>query len=230
MNGAWEAAHRPVAGVPRWAVRAVWLIQLSVLPSSLWRILVFTFHVPLWLGEVGNGNLPAWFPIELYVVALSLVSELFAFAAFGLVCRWGEVWPRWVPFLKGRTIRPVVAVVPAALGALALTVMWTWTSGLALLGRNVQGEPHHDPGLTWETWLGTTMLLVYLPLLLWGPLLGALTVHYARRRGRLTGPEQRELDHELPGPVGVGVGDAAAEGAGPFLETGKPSAASASRP
>jgi hypothetical protein len=229
MNGAWQAAHRPVAGVPRWAVRAVWLIQLSVLPSSLWRILVFTFHVPLWLGEVGNGNLPAWFPIELYVVALSLVSELFAFAAFGLVCRWGEVWPRWVPLLRGRTIRPLVAVVPAVLGAFALTVMWTWTSGLALLGRNVQGEPHHDPGLTWETWQGTTMLLVYLPLLLWGPLLGALTVHYARRRRLLTGPGQRELDRELPGPVGVGVGDVAAEGAGPFREAGEPPAAAATR-
>ena len=227
MSGAWEAAHRPVAGVPRWAVRAVWLIQLSVLQSSLWRILVFTFHAPLWLGEVGNGDLPVWIPTELYVVLLSLVSEAFAFAAFGLVCRWGEVWPRWVPLLRGRTVRPVVAVVPAAAGAFVLTVMWTWTSGLALLGRNVQGAPQHDPGLTWETWQGTTMLLVYLPLLLWGPLLGALTVHYYRRR--LAGPGQRELDRERPGPVSVGVGDAAAEGVGPFREAGESPAAAASR-
>ena len=158
---------------------------------------------------------------------LSLVSEVFAFAAFGLVCRWGEVWPRWVPFLKGRTIRPVVAVVPAAAGAFVLTVMWTWTTGLALLGRNVQGEPQHDPGLTFETWQGTTMLLVYVPLLLWGPLLGALTVHYRRRR--LAGPGQRELDRELPGAVAVAVGHAASECAGPFREAGESPTAAAPR-
>jgi hypothetical protein len=227
MRAGWNAAHRPVAGVPRWAVRAVWAIQLSVLPSSLWRILAFTFHVPIWRGEVGNGSLPVWIPTELYVVLLSLVSEALAFVAFGLVCRWGEVWPRWVPLLRGRSIRPAVAVVPAATGALVLTVMWTWTTGMALLGRNVQGEPQHDPGLTFETWQGTTMLLVYLPLLLWGPLLAALTVHYRRRR--LAGPGQREVDDELPGPLTVAVGHAPAEGAGAFRQAGQPPAAAAPR-
>ena len=227
MSAAWAAAHRPVEGVPRWAVRAVWAIQLSVLPSSLWRILAFTFHVPLWDGAVGNGDLPAWIPTELYVVLLSLVSEVLAFAAFGLVCRWGEVWPRWVPFLKGRVIRPMVAVVPAATGALVLTVMWTWTTGTALLGRNVQGQRQHDPGLTFETWQGTTMLLVYLPLLLWGPLLGALTVHYRQRR--LAGLGQREIDDQLPRPLAVAVGHASAERAGAFREAGESPAAATPR-
>ncbi len=223
-----NAAHRPLPEVPRWAVRAVWAIQLSVLPSSLWRILAFTFHVPLWRGATGNGNLPAWIPTELYVVLLSLVSEVFAFAAFGLVCRWGEVWPRWVPLLKGRRIRPMVAVVPAAAGALLLTVMWTWTTGMALLGRNVQGEPQTDPGLTFETWQGTTMLLVYVPLLLWGPLLAALTVHYRRRR--LAGLRQGKVDDQLPVPLTVVVGHGAAECAGAFGETGEaPAAASPCR-
>lgn len=31
----------------------------------------------------------------------------------------------------------------------------------------------------WGTWL---LNIVYAPLLLWGPLLGAVTVHYCRRR------------------------------------------------
>lgn len=226
MSGRWAAAHRPLAGVPRWAVLAVWAIQLSVLPSSLWRILTFTFHVPLWSSSVGNGSLPAWIPIELYVVLLSLVSEAVAFTAFGLVCRWGEVWPRWVPVLKGRAIPPMAAVVPAAIGALALTVMWTWTSGLALLGRDVQGRLQDDPGLTFETWQGTTMLLVYLPLILWGPLLGALTVHYRRRR---LGRRERELDLELPAALGAGVRHAAAEDLDPLGETGESAAAATSR-
>ena len=102
---------------------------------------------------------------------------------------------------EGALIRPMVAVVPAATGALVLTVMWTWTTGMALLGRNVQGELQHDPGLTFETWQGTTMLLVYLPLLFWGPLLAALTVHYRRRR--LAALRQREVDDQLPVPLTV---------------------------
>lgn len=228
MSRAWTVAHRPLRDVPPWAVRTVWLIQLSVLPSSLWRILVFTFHVPLWSGPVGNGDLPGWIPTELYVVLLSLASELLAFTAFGLVCAWGEVWPRWVPFLKGRAIRPIVAIVPAATGAVALTVLWTWTTGMAVLGRDVQGRPLEDPGLTFATWQGTTMLLVYFPLLLWGPLLGALTVHYRRRR-RLLGLGQREHDDELPGSVGVGVAQGAAQRSDPLRETHEAPASAAAR-
>lgn len=216
-----STAHRPLPDVPRWAVWAVWAIQLSVLPSSLWRVLAFTFHVPLWGGEMGDGDDPSWFPLEAYVVVLSLVSELAAFAAFGLVCRWGEVWPRWVPWLRGRRVRPMAAVVPAAAGALLLTVLWGWTTVLGLAGRDLQGRAHHDPGLTFDTWQGTTMLLAYLPLLVWGPLLGALTVHYYRRRRAAL--RQGELHHESPGPVpvAVAVGHAAAEGGGALGETGE---------
>ena len=117
---------------------------------------------------------------------------------------------------------------PAATGAFVLTVMWTWTTGMALLGRNVQGEPQHDPGLTFETWQGTTMLLVYLPLLLWGPLLGALTVHYRRRR--LAGPAAAgSSTTSSQVPLAVAVGHAAAECAGPFREAGESPAAAAPR-
>jgi hypothetical protein len=221
-------AHAPLPGVPRWAVRAALVIQLSVLPSSIWRILAFTFHVPLWGGQPGDGGLPAWVPLEVYVVLLSLVSEVLAFAAYGLICRWGEIWPRWVPLLHGRHIPAAVAVVPAAAGSVVLTVLWTWTTSLALAGRTVQGEPHHDPGLTFQTWQGTTMLLVYAPLVLWGPLLGALTVHYHRRR-RSAVRRQRDLDGQLPGPVGAAVGRAPAQGAGALTESRETPAAAAPR-
>lgn len=35
------------AGVPRWAVWAAYLTSLTVLPSCIWRILGFTFDLPL---------------------------------------------------------------------------------------------------------------------------------------------------------------------------------------
>jgi len=227
MIAEWRTAHRPLPDVPRWAVGAVWAIQLSVLPSSVWRVLTFTFHVPLWAGEVRDGTGSAWMPTELYVVLLSLASEAAAFAAFGLVCRWGEVWPRWVPVLRGRRVPTAVAVVPAATGALLLTALWGWTTATGLAGRDVQGRPHDDPGLTFETWQGTTMLLVYLPLVIWGPLLAALTVHYRRRRRRSAGPRQRQLHEQPPGPLGAAVGGGAAEGVGPLGETAQPPTASA---
>ncbi|UMG94268.1 hypothetical protein [Nocardioides sp. TF02-7] len=39
----------------------------------------------------------------------------------------GEVVPRWVPVLRGRRIPTVAVVVPAALGALASVLLWTFT-------------------------------------------------------------------------------------------------------
>ncbi|MFD6228995.1 hypothetical protein ACFWFZ_19300 [Streptomyces sp. NPDC060232] len=52
--------------------------------------------------------------------------------SLGLVRRWGEELPRWIPRLGGRRFHPLVAVVPAAPGALALTGITclgaaTWT-------------------------------------------------------------------------------------------------------
>jgi len=210
-----SAAHRPLPDVPRWAVRVAWGVQLVVLPSSVWRIVTFTFHAPLWPGEVDDGGLPGWFPLEAYVVLLSLVSELVALTAFGLVARWGEVWPGWVPLLRGRRVPTAVAVVTAALGSLALTVLWGWTSLMALLGREVTGATATDPVMTFETWRGGLVVLVYLPLVLWGPLLGALTGHYLRRR-RSARLRERELDHQPPGAGVVAVGGAAAEQPGPL--------------
>jgi hypothetical protein len=42
-----------------------------VLPSSLWRIAVCTFHAPIVDGGLpadSSGNLPSWLPLEIYVV------------------------------------------------------------------------------------------------------------------------------------------------------------------
>ncbi|MEU1026156.1 hypothetical protein ABZ366_29605, partial [Streptomyces sp. NPDC005904] len=83
----------------------------------------------------------------------------------------GEVWPRWLPGLAGRRVPvgPVTGV--AALGALAVT-------GYGVLF--VHTSLHADlDATTWGIWL---LNVVYAPLLLWGPLLGAVTVHYCRRR------------------------------------------------
>ncbi|GIH79544.1 hypothetical protein Plo01_59730 [Planobispora longispora] len=170
LRAAWRAAHAPVPGVPGWARIAAYAVPLAVLPSGLWRLpLVFR-------DGVGFGE-------RAYIVSLSVVSELAAFAAVGLIAAWGERFPRWIPRLRGRRVPTPAAVVPAALGAVVLTVLWTYAFVVVPAGVALDGEPVPPDFPTraggWET---VIFYLCYLPLLLWGPLLAAVTYAYHRRR------------------------------------------------
>jgi hypothetical protein len=151
-------------------------VPLAVLPSSIWRVV--TVH-----PDAGRGGVPEWLPMHAYVIVLSILSELVAFTAVGLVAGWGERFPRWVPGLGARRIPTAVASIPAALGAFVLTLMW----GVALVCEvrdvTLQGEPTPAsfPSKA-GGWEAAYFYVSYAPLLLWGPLLAAVTVAYVRRR------------------------------------------------
>jgi hypothetical protein len=186
LRTAWRAANDAVPGVPRWARIAAHAVPFTVLPASIWRIAVCTFHVPIASGPAAAldapSNIPG-VPLELYVILLSIASELLAFTAVGMVARWGEVWPRWIPFLRGRRVPRLAAVIPAVLGATVLTLLWTWTAVSLGLGLRVDGTPRSpDAVIGFGDWQGILAVVMYAPLLLWGPLLGAVTFAYARRR------------------------------------------------
>ncbi|MGI5346990.1 hypothetical protein ACQEU8_02205 [Streptomyces sp. CA-250714] len=139
-----------------------------VLPSGLWRI-ALVLGYPAGYTNAGFVGFQS-FDAKLWMLTLSVVSELVAVLTIGLVRPWGEVVPRWIPVLGGRTVRPLAAVVPAALGAVALTALWAnvpwwWT------------YPHDDMTETGSLVVG----ILYQPLFLWGPLLAAVTVSYYRR-------------------------------------------------
>jgi hypothetical protein len=185
IRAAWVAAHAPAAGVPRWARIAACAIPLTVFPASLWRISAFTFGAPIVRGDLGSavGSSGRGVPLGLYVILLSVVSELLAFTAVGLVSRWGEVFPRWIPVLRGRRVPVLFAVVPAALGAAVLTLLWTWMAVTMSLGLRIDGRPQGAASpLSFGDWKGLVAVAAYAPLLLWGPLLGAVTISYWRRR------------------------------------------------
>ena len=100
--------------------------------------------MPIGRGQIGSGTAPPGVPgvpLELYMIVLSVVSELLAFTAVGLVSTWGEVVPRWIPALHGHRVPTLAAVVPAALGAAALTLLWTWVAVSNSLGMRVNGSP-----------------------------------------------------------------------------------------
>lgn len=180
----WAAAHEAVPGVPRWARIAAYAVPFTVLPASLWRIAACTFHAPIMRADASGASsgLPG-VPLELYVLLLSIFSELVAFTSVGLVARWGEAFPRWVLPLRGRRVPVLFAVVPAALASIALTVLWTWVGITMALGIRVDGTPAAaDSPTALDSWQGWLCVASYAPLVPWGPLLGLATVAYWRRR------------------------------------------------
>ncbi|WP_433133279.1 hypothetical protein ACQPWW_15380 [Micromonospora sp. CA-240977] len=170
LTGAWRTAHAPVAGVPRWARTAAYAIPFTVLPSGLWRLPV-AFHDGIGLDG------------RVYLVCLSIVAELIAFTAIGLIAAWGERFPRWIPGLGGRRVPTPAALIPATLGATVLTVLWTTAFARILAGVTMGGEPlpadFPSQGGAGEA---AIFYACYLPLLLWGPLLAAVAYAYHRRR------------------------------------------------
>ncbi|MEU4420914.1 hypothetical protein AB0F81_09820 [Actinoplanes sp. NPDC024001] len=106
LRAAWRSAHAPVAGVPRWARITAYAVPLVVLPSGIWR-LPAVFRDDATLGG------------RIYLVCLSIVAELVAFTAVGLIAAWGERFPRWIPGLGGRRVPTPAALIPAALGTTA---------------------------------------------------------------------------------------------------------------
>ncbi|MFD3412963.1 hypothetical protein [Streptomyces cyaneofuscatus] len=182
LRAAWAAAHEPAPGVSRCLRLTAYAVPLAVLPSSLWR-LPAAFGDGISLGE------------RMYIPSLSVASELLAFSAIGLVARWGEVFPQWIPRLRGRRVPTEAAVVPAALGATVLALVFTVLAIVnEIQGTTIRGDDLSDdfPGEA-GGWEAAWFSICYTPLILWGPLLAVLTVAYYKRRRRTDRPlPQRE--------------------------------------
>jgi len=157
-------------------------VTAVVLPSGLWRIALMVFGAPLL--DVPPAGLPhrgtETFSGPWYALTLSAGSELLAFLTVGLVAEWGERVPRWVPGLGGRRVPMTAALVPAGFGAVALTLLWSDTLLMLSLGRTIDGAA--PTGIVTHGWQTVAFVLAYAPLAAWGPLLGAVTIHYYRRR------------------------------------------------
>jgi hypothetical protein len=157
--------------VSPWIKAAAYAIPLCVLPSAAWR-LAHAIGVMVDRGRCdtqSSGEL-------VYIVGLSVVSMGAALLTIGLVSRWGEVFPRWLPVIGGREVPArkvtVVAVTGATLIAL-LTVI-----GLLNVLRDVDPRRELPPGCEQP---GFDVLVFYIPLVAWAPLLYLVTYDYYRR-------------------------------------------------
>lgn len=158
--------------MPRWARHAAVLAAMTPVLSSLWRLpLIFGFSMGMddeFMADL-MGH-PFWQRAG-YLTALGVASDGLAFLTLGLVSHWGEVFPRSIPFVGGRQVAPAAALVPAVLGGVLATYLWT-TMALSWPDSVIAGSS-----------LGVLVqVTAYAPLVLWGPLVLAVAAHYWWRR------------------------------------------------
>ncbi|MFD9405789.1 hypothetical protein ACFWBN_02030 [Streptomyces sp. NPDC059989] len=159
--------------VPRWAIRLAKALPFVVLPHCLWR-LPFAFDFSMGLVDPSAPPFPWWGAP--YVIGLSVLTEALALLCTGLVSGWGEKVPDRVPVIGGRRVAPLAAIIPATLGGLGLIALWN-TMPLAWFG--VEG--FHEVPFS-NTWWMLLARVCISPVMLWGPIVLALTYAYYRRR------------------------------------------------
>jgi hypothetical protein len=131
-----------------------------------------------------NRETPGMLLAGLFIASLAIAG---AVLTLGLTLSWGETWPRWIPVLRGRRVRPGFAIVPATVAS----VLITGDLGVGWIRATANGWFPESPfGPNW----GTTLPGAFMPL--WGIALAAAAYAYhLRRRARCRrcgrgGPQQ----------------------------------------
>lgn len=175
--------------VARWGKVVTVIAALGPIPYGFARL---TWLTPWPLGGPGVAELVISRPLD---AATRLQGFLFAPAVavgviltFGLISRWGEVFPRWIPMLAGRPVPVLLAVIP---GGLVATIVTISAPGI-LLGAILANDPAE-----------LAYSLIAFPFPVWGPALGAAVYAYWLRR-RSSSPRRSEVGHGGDDLVGGG--------------------------
>ena len=164
----------------RWGKWLTFIAALAPLPYALTRF-AWALGIPLgvdrqFLEESVNMN-PMATITEWVFGGLCIGGGLLT---LGLIQKWGEVFPSWVPFIGGKRVPVLMAVIPASIVAIALTSAgFIFTIGFfAIILQVVPTE-----GIVLNEIRGTIgPMLSWMP---WGTALGLATVsYYYRRRGQ----------------------------------------------
>jgi hypothetical protein len=107
--------------------------------------------------------------------ALATLGVGGAILTLGLIRPWGEIFPRWLPFVAGRRVPPALAIVPAALVAVVITSAGLMFVRLSLFPRDV--FPFNIDDRNFWGAIGPELLWP-----LWGVALAAATLAYFYRR------------------------------------------------
>jgi hypothetical protein len=108
---------------------------------------------------------------------LATVAVGGALLTLGLIRPWGETLPRWIPFLGGKRVPPLLAVIPAAFVSVLVT-----TAGLMYVRLLLTGTL--DEVFVFAKEVGWVALAPELLWPIWGAALAAAALaYYLRRRG-----------------------------------------------
>ncbi|WP_255258127.1 hypothetical protein [Bacillus sp. AFS018417] len=100
----------------------------------------------------------------------------------GLIQKWGEIFPRWFPFIGGKRVPIMLAVVPASIIAIAVTAAgFVFTFSFFAVTFHLMPV---DNILLSQIWGTVGPMVFWVP---WGVALGlAAIAYYYRRRGKCT--------------------------------------------
>ncbi|MEU8118007.1 hypothetical protein AB0C21_04780 [Spirillospora sp. NPDC049024] len=155
-------------GARRWGRIATIAAGLCPLTYGLVRL---TWLTPWPIGLMGSEDNPA---TRMQGAGLGVAAVGGTVLTLGLIARWGERFPRWVPVVGGRPVPPRMAVIPGGVVAAAACV--------AAPGFVVHGLESDGMGV------GMVMALLIFPFPIWGPLLAAAVLAYRLRRAPSAGP------------------------------------------
>ncbi len=177
-----EGWNSPVSA-GRWGRTAVYVSLVAPAFYAITRYAWF-FGIPLGMTEeaIRLGQESGIFVSALSMATFGLVGALIT---FGLVQRWGEVFPRWMIGLAGRRVPIALAVIPVALVSVLLVVggIGIWCA-LPSMVAAVKAGGAVGINVFWEVFfqVGPTLLFP-----LWGVSLAVATLgYYYRRRGACT--------------------------------------------
>jgi hypothetical protein len=156
----------------RWGRVATIVAALGPLPYGLIRM---TWATPWPQGLGGGSEAILEAGIRVFGLCLGLSALCGSVLTLGLLACWGEVWPGWLPGLRGRPVPVKAAVIPASLVAVALCA-----ASVSLVVLSVRE--------------GGAALLLMIPAPVWGPALLLAAYAYYRRR---TDPPLSEPDPDF---------------------------------
>jgi hypothetical protein len=152
----------------RWAVVVACFIPVIYATTRWAWALGIPFGIPDDFLREGQANGMWWAG-----AALATLGVGGAILTLGLIQKWGEIFPRWIPYLRGKRVPLAAAIIPATFVSVLIT-----SAGLMFVRLVLNGSfPFLSVG-----W-GTVAPELLWPI--WGLALGVATLaYYYRRRGK----------------------------------------------
>jgi len=166
----------------RWSRWITYLAALAPIPYAITRY-AWALNIPLGIDtkffqDFSNVN-PAHHITEWVFGSVCLAGGILT---LGLIQKWGEAFPQWFPFINGKRVPILLAVIPATCVAIAVTA-----AGFAFTFAFITVKLHlvsTDNILLNQSqiWGSIGPMLLWIP---WGAALGLSSIaYYYRRRGR----------------------------------------------